>query len=131
MPADPGGAAARLDPIAASAPEELTTISFLMPAPPAPFIPAEVHGQPSLAIMFVYRRRPEAGARPPSSPFRAVAAPLAELVMPMPYVGIYEFSRRRAARPGDRSVAVPRRPLDDAAVDEILARTRPRARRWR
>ena len=79
-----------LGPIAASAPEGLTTISFLMAAPPAPFIPAELHGQPTLAIMFVFDGDPEAGAGA-IEPFRQVATPMAELVMPMPYPGIYEM----------------------------------------
>ena len=51
-----------LVPIAASAPEELTTISFLMALPPAPFVPAELVGTMSLAVMFVWSGR--SGRRP-------------------------------------------------------------------
>jgi FAD/FMN-containing dehydrogenase len=110
-----------LQPIAASAPEELTTISFLMAAPPAPFIPAEVHFQPTLAIMFVYDGDAEAGAAA-IAPFREVATPLAELVMPMPYPGIYEMLRdaERRGPVSHRSLFMDT--LDDAAIDEILAR---------
>src|SRR6478736_9759200 len=43
-----------LVPIAASAPEELSTISFVMALPPAPFVPAELVGTMSLVIMFVW-----------------------------------------------------------------------------
>ena len=56
-----------LVPIAASAPEELTTISFLMALPPAPFVPAELVGTPSLVIMFVWSGTIRPTARPPSS----------------------------------------------------------------
>ena len=110
-----------LEPIAASAPEELTTISFLMAAPPAPFIPAEVHFQPTLAIMFVYDGDPEAGAAA-IAPFRQVATPLAELVMPMPYPGIYEMLRDAEQRGPATHRSLFLSTLDDAAIDEILAR---------
>jgi FAD/FMN-containing dehydrogenase len=111
-----------LEPIAAAAPEALTTISMLMAAPPAPFIPAELHGQPTLAIMFVFDGDPEAG-QAAIQPFREVATPLAELAMPMPYPGIYEMLKD-AETPGravHRSVFLPT--LDDASVDAILERT--------
>ncbi len=61
-----------------------------MPAPPAPFIPEAIHGQPTLAIMFVYDGDAESG-QAALEPFRQLATPMAELVMPMPYVGIYEM----------------------------------------
>jgi FAD/FMN-containing dehydrogenase len=108
-----------LGPIAASAPEALTTIAFLMAAPPAPFIPAEVHGKPTLAIMFVFDGDPEAG-QAAIEPFRQVATPMAELVMPMPYPGIYEMLKD-AENPGPaahRSVFLDA--LDDASIDAIL-----------
>ena len=111
-----------LGPIAASAPEALTTISFLMAAPPAPFIPAELHGKPTLAIMFVFDGDPEAG-QAAIEPFRQVATPMAELVMPMPYVGIYELLKD-AEQPGPgvhRSLFLAT--LDDAAIDAILEHT--------
>ena len=110
-----------LQPIAASAPEELTTISFLMPAPPAPFIPEAIQGQLVLAIMFVFDGDPEAG-QAAIEPFRQVAAPLVELVMPMPYPGIYELVKEGELRtPGShRSMFLDT--LDDATIDTILER---------
>lgn len=108
-----------LMPIATNAPDELTVIAQLMAAPPAPFMPAEHVGQPTLLILFVYAGDPEAG-RQAIAPFRAVAAPLAEVVQPMPYAGIYEFTRP-AETPGPsttRSVFLDA--LDDEAIDAIL-----------
>jgi FAD/FMN-containing dehydrogenase len=111
-----------LGPIAASAPEALSTISFLMAAPPAPFIPAELHGKPTLAIMFVFDGDPEAG-QAAIEPFRQVATPMAELVMPMPYPGIYEMLKdaEQPAMGVHRSLFLDT--LDDAAVDAILEHT--------
>jgi len=111
-----------LEPIASSAPDGLSTISFLMAAPPAPFIPAEVHGKPTLAIMFVFDGDPEAGAAA-IEPFRQVATPMAELVMPMPYPGIYEMLKDAEMRMPATHRSLFLDTLDDAAIDEILART--------
>lgn len=109
-----------LVPIASSAPEELTVISALMPAPAAPFIPAEHHGKPSLAVMFVFVGDADAGAAA-IAPFRSVATPYGEMVAPMPYPGIYEFTKEA----GEPSVSTARSlfmgALDDASVDAILA----------
>jgi FAD/FMN-containing dehydrogenase len=109
-----------LVPIAASAPEELTTISMLMPIPPMPTVPEDVQGKLGLVIMFVYAGDPEAG-QAAIAPFRQVATPLAELVAPMPYPGIYQFTDGES-EPGPwitRSVFLDA--LDDAAIDAILA----------
>jgi FAD/FMN-containing dehydrogenase len=111
-----------LGPIAASAPEALTTISFLMAAPPAPFIPAELHGKLTLAIMFVFDRDAEAG-QAAIEPFRQVATPMAEMVMPMPYPGIYEMLKdaEDPTPAAHRSLFL--ETLDDAAIDAILEHT--------
>jgi FAD/FMN-containing dehydrogenase len=108
-----------LVPIAAAAPDELTTISFLMAAPPAPFVPEEHHGKLTLAVMFVYAGDPAAGMAA-IAPFRQVATPLAEMVAPMPYPGIYEFTKEgeQAGPSVIRSVFLDT--LDDNAIDTIL-----------
>src|SRR4051812_39220866 len=108
-----------LQPIAASAPEALSTISFLMSAPPAPFIPAEVVGKATLAIMFVFDGDPEAGAAA-IAPFRAVATPLAEMVTPMPYVGIYQMLAAAEQRSPASHRSLFLDGLDDDVVDTIL-----------
>jgi len=109
-----------LVPIASSAPEELTVIAALMQAPPAPFIPAEHHGKPSLAVMFVFVGDADAGAAA-IAPFRAVATPYGEMVAPMPYPGIYEFTKEAGepSRSTGRSLFLDT--FDDAAVDAVLA----------
>jgi FAD/FMN-containing dehydrogenase len=110
-----------LEAVAAAAPEALSTISFLMPAPPAPFIPEAVHGKLTLAVMFVYDGDADSGQRA-LDPFRALATPMAELVMPMPYVGIYEMLKEAEQRAPAAHRSLFLDTLDDAAVDEIMAR---------
>jgi FAD/FMN-containing dehydrogenase len=108
-----------LVPIASAAPDELTVIAQLMAAPPAPGVPAEHVGAPSLVLLFVYAGDPEAG-RAAIEPFRRIATPLAEMVAPIPYAGIYELSREaeQPARSTTRSVFMD--VLDDSAVDAVL-----------
>ncbi len=108
-----------LGPIASSAPEALSTISFLMPAPPAPFIPEAIHGQMVLAIMFVFDGDAEAG-QAAIEPFRQVATPLGELVMPMPYPGIYELVKEGEERIGGSYRSMFLDTLDDTTIDTVL-----------
>jgi FAD/FMN-containing dehydrogenase len=73
---------------AEAAPEELSTIANVMPAPPMPFLPEEVHGQLVILAILAYAGDESAGERA-VAPFRALATPLADLVKPMPYPEIY------------------------------------------
>jgi FAD/FMN-containing dehydrogenase len=69
---------------AESAPEELTTIANVMPAPPMPFLPEEVHGQLVVMAFLVHAGDTEAGERA-VAPFRALATPIADMVEAKPY----------------------------------------------
>jgi FAD/FMN-containing dehydrogenase len=73
---------------AEAAPEELSTIANVMVAPPMPFLPAEVHGHLVVMAMLVYAGEIEAGERA-VAPLRALAAPIVDMVKPMPYPEIY------------------------------------------
>ena len=73
---------------AEAAPEELSTIANVMPAPPMPFLAAEHHGQLVIMAMLVYAGDMEAGERA-IAPFRALAKPLADMVRPMRYPEMY------------------------------------------
>lgn len=72
--------------IAASdaAPEELSSIAAVMKAPPAPFVPAELHGQPIIMALMCYAGDAEAGGRA-IAPFRAIAQPVVDMVGPKAY----------------------------------------------
>lgn len=111
-----------LVPVAAAAPEELSTISFLMRIPPAPFVPAELIGAPSLVVMFVWAGDPAEG-QTALAPFRAIAQPLIDMAMPMPYPGIYQFTaageQRGFAVHASRFVTE----LDDEAIEAMVAAT--------
>ncbi|MFI5621782.1 FAD-binding oxidoreductase [Streptomyces sp. NPDC051567] len=70
------------------APDELTGIVNIMPAQFLPFLPEELHGTPVLMAMLVHAGVGEA-AEEAVAPFRALATPLADMIEPMPYSGVY------------------------------------------
>ncbi|HET7030815.1 MAG TPA: FAD-binding oxidoreductase [Candidatus Limnocylindrales bacterium] len=84
---------------AREAPDELTLISYVMFAPPLPFIPAERVGQLMLFVLGVYDGELDAG-QAAWAPIRALGEPIADLVGPMPYSAIHQFTDAGTARGG-------------------------------
>src|SRR5438309_835807 len=74
--------------LAEAAPDELSTIANVMPAPPMPFVPAEHHGKLVIFGMLCYAGAVEAGERA-CAPFRALAAPIVDMVKPSRYPEMY------------------------------------------
>ena len=74
--------------LAEAAPEELTTIANVMPAPPMPFVPAEHHGKLVIFAMLCHAGGGEAGERA-VAPFRALATPIVDMVKPGRYPEMY------------------------------------------
>jgi len=113
LPATPetiaGFAAASL-----AAPEELSTIGNVMPAPPVPFLPAEVHGRLVIFGMMAYAGDDDSAERA-LAPFRSLGTPVADLVKPMPYTGMYP-----PEDPSYRPTAIGRTMFVDG-VDQALA----------
>ncbi len=73
---------------AEAAPEELSTIANVMPAPPMPFVPTEHHGRLVIMAILAHAGAVEAGERV-IAPFRALATPIVDMVRPMRYPEIY------------------------------------------
>jgi FAD/FMN-containing dehydrogenase len=71
-----------------AAPEELSTIANVMPAPPMPFIPSEHHGRLVIMALLCYAGEVDEGERA-VAPFRALAEPIVDMVKPMRYPEIY------------------------------------------
>lgn len=72
------------------APELLSSIVNVMPAPPMPMVPQELWGQMVTAAMLVYAGDPDDGEKV-VAPFRALGTALADMVGPMPYSFVYGF----------------------------------------
>jgi FAD/FMN-containing dehydrogenase len=87
LPATPESVKRFIDACAA-APEELTVIANVMPAPPMPMVPEDQHGKLSIFAIVAYAGTGDAAERA-LAPLRAVATPIADLLHPMPYAEIY------------------------------------------
>ena len=83
---------------AAAAPDELSTIALLMPVPPVPFLPQEMHGKLALIGMMAFAGTPD-DAQKALQPFRALATPIADLVGPAPYSSMYAMDPPPEMRP--------------------------------
>jgi len=73
---------------AEAAPDELSSIANVMPAPPMPLVPEEAYGKLVIMALMTYAGDPDAGERA-LAPFRALAEPIADLLRPMPYPEVY------------------------------------------
>ena len=73
------------------APDELSALAAIFTAPPAPFLPPEVHGQPLVAINLCYAGD-LSDADKIVRPLRSLGRPLADLVAPMPYTAFQAAS---------------------------------------
>ena len=114
---------------AEAAPEALSAIANIMPAPPMPMVPVDQPGRLVIMALLCHAGDPEAGERA-VAPFRALATPLADLVRPMPYPEIYQLTEG----PGpDEEVArsmfvdAVDLPTAEAIVDHLQASTAPLA----
>ena len=74
--------------MAQAAPDELSTIANVMPAPPMPFVPEEYHGKVVVMGMLAYAGAVNDGQRA-IAPFRALATPIVDMVRPMSYPEMY------------------------------------------
>lgn len=101
------------------APDELTTMAFVMHAPPAPFIPAERIGEPVLAILACWVGDAEAG-RAALAPLYALGEPIADVIGEMPYPALYQFTAEASAPHAGEVRSMFSADLSDAAIDAIL-----------
>ena len=94
-----------------AAPDELSLIANIMPAPPMPFLSEEQVGEPVIVTLLVHRGCP-AGQRAVAR-LRTIAPPLADFVRPLPYPEMFpdesrcHGSRRRARTSSTRSTPGP------------------------
>src|SRR5262249_12497098 len=87
LPATPDSIAAFVQ-AANEAPDALSTIASVMPAPPMPFLAQEHHGRPVVLAM-LFHAGPGEEAQQALGPFSGVAEPLADLIRPLAYHDMY------------------------------------------
>ena len=105
---------------AAQAPDELTTMVFVLHAPPLPFIPEDHVGELSVLVAFCYVGDLAEGERV-VAPLRTLGEPIADMVMPMPYPGMFDLTRDLAV-PGRRLAlrSMYLETLEDEAIETIV-----------
>jgi FAD/FMN-containing dehydrogenase len=107
------------------APDELMTIVILRKAPPAPFLPEEVHGRPVVIIAVCWAGALEEGERA-IAPLRRFGEPLADLVRPTLYAShqaLIDASVPHGLGYYWKSEYL--RPLDDELIDTLVTRAWP------
>jgi FAD/FMN-containing dehydrogenase len=103
----------------AEAPEGLTTIAHVMHAPPAPYVPQERVGELALSILVCWTGSLEEGEQA-LAPLRALATPIADVVNPMPYPLIYQFTAHQAAPHAVSIRSMFARELSDDLIDAAM-----------
>ncbi|RJQ84921.1 MAG: FAD-binding oxidoreductase [Desulfobacteraceae bacterium] len=71
--------------LAEKAPPELTLVALVRPAPPAPWLPKEMHAKPIVALLACYSGRPEEGEKI-VAPIKALGKPIGDVLVRRPYV---------------------------------------------
>jgi FAD/FMN-containing dehydrogenase len=72
------------------APDEVMALVAFLSAPPAPFVPAPMHGAPMVAIAFCHAGSLEDGQQA-ASRLRAFCPPAVDLIGPMPYTALQQL----------------------------------------
>jgi len=70
--------------LAEAAPAELTLVALMRPAPPAPWLPKEMHGKPIVALLACHSGRPEEGEKA-VAPIKAFGRPVGDVLVRRPY----------------------------------------------
>jgi len=109
----------------AEAPDELCCYAAIIGAPPAPFLPEEVHGTTVVVFALCYSGPIEEGKQA-VQPLRNVGDPIADLIQPMPFTAVqqmFDADYEPGARNYWKTQLV--NPLPDEAIEIVVARADP------
>jgi FAD/FMN-containing dehydrogenase len=109
----------------AEAPDELCCYAAIIGAPPAPFLPEEMHGTTVVVFALCYAGPIEEGQRA-VQPLRTVGDPIADLIQPMPFTAVqqmFDADYESGARNYWKTQLVD--PLPDEAIDLVVERADP------
>lgn len=104
----------------ATAPDDLTTIVNLRKAPPAPYLPSDLHGRPVVVIAVCYAGSLDDGERV-LAPLRRFGEPLIDLIRATPYTshqGMFDASVPHGLHYYWKADYLG--PLDDAKIDALI-----------
>lgn len=104
-----------------NAPPELTLIALLRPAPPAPWLPKDMHGKPIVALVACYSGRPEDGEKAVAS-IKSFGSPIGDVLVRRPYVqmqSLLDATQPKGRRYYWKSEYLSR--IDPALCDKVIA----------
>jgi FAD/FMN-containing dehydrogenase len=73
--------------LAEQAPPELTLVAIMRPAPPAPWLPKDIHGKPIVALLACHSGPPEEGERA-VAPIKSFGEPIGDVLVRRPYTQV-------------------------------------------
>lgn len=120
LPATPDTIAGFIN-AAKDAPNELSTIANIMPAPPMPFLPKEHHGKLIIMALMMYAGD-ETNGKNALTPFRSLTTPLADMVKPMKYFEIFPPEDPNAPKPTAVATTMFIRDVDLKLAEQIIRR---------
>jgi FAD/FMN-containing dehydrogenase len=113
--------------IAENAPPELTLVWFMRPAPPAPWLPKDIHGEPIVALLACYSGNIEEGEKA-VAPIKSFGNPIGDVLVRRPYTQLQSMldgTQPKGRRYYWKSEYLPRiEPTMDVKVIEHAARIR-------
>ena len=71
--------------LAEEAPPELTLVTLMRPAPPAPWLPKDAHGKPMVGILACHSGSPEEGEKAVAA-IKSFGSPIGDVLVRRPYV---------------------------------------------
>ena len=107
--------------LAEKAPPELTLVLLMRPAPPAPWLPKEVHAKPIVAIVACYSGRPEE-SQAWVAPIKSHGKPVGDILVRRPYVqmqSLFDATQPKGRRYYWKSEYLPR--IQPALCEKVIA----------
>ncbi|CAN5857282.1 FAD-binding oxidoreductase [soil metagenome] len=104
----------------ASVPRELTCVAILRVAPPAPWLPEEIHGKPIIAVFACYGGPADEGEAA-VAPLKALGSPVADILVRRPFVkmqSILDATQPKGRRYYWKSEYLPG--LDPALLERVI-----------
>jgi FAD binding domain/Berberine and berberine like len=109
--------------LAEAAPQELTLVALVRLAPPAPWLPQDVHGKPIVGILACYSGRAEAGEKI-VAPIKSLGKPVGDVLVRRPYVqlqALLDATQPKGRRYYWKSEYLPS--VEPALCDKFLSHT--------
>ena len=107
--------------LAETAPPELTLVTLIRPAPPAPWLPKEIHGKSIVAILACYSGKPKDGEKA-VAPIKSFGKPVGDVLVRRPYAqmqSLLDATQPKGRRYYWKSEYLPR--IEPAMCEKVMA----------